>query len=193
MEPIYDRRVARTMERLGIAFTELLMEKNFDLITVLDLCERAGVRRATFYTHFKDKMDFTDFTVKAVYRGLGERVNSTLSAVSVTEYIMQFVRVGTELLISRRAVFLNIASSTVFPVICSMIAETAGEALKANIEAAHSRGLSIDIPADVGLTADFINAGIAHAVLNRLKDQTEFDASLYGELEKILKKLFETN
>ena len=34
------------------------MEEDFDSITVNELCDRAMVRRATFYNHFSDKFDF---------------------------------------------------------------------------------------------------------------------------------------
>lgn len=36
----------------------LLKKKSFDDITVLEICEYAGVHRATFYKHFVDKYDF---------------------------------------------------------------------------------------------------------------------------------------
>ncbi len=53
-----DLRVQRTYKLLGDAFVSLLREKNFDQITVREICERAMVRRTTFYQHFKDKQDF---------------------------------------------------------------------------------------------------------------------------------------
>ena len=53
-----DLRVQRTYKLLGDAFVSLLSEKNFDQITVREICDRAMVRRTTFYQHFKDKQDF---------------------------------------------------------------------------------------------------------------------------------------
>lgn len=53
-----DLRVQRTYKLLGDAFVSLLREKNFDQITVREICDRAMVRRTTFYQHFKDKQDF---------------------------------------------------------------------------------------------------------------------------------------
>lgn len=52
-----DHRVRRTRDRLGDAMVELLLQKPFDDITVQDLLKRAGVSRATFYTHYRDKND----------------------------------------------------------------------------------------------------------------------------------------
>lgn len=46
------------------AFTELLSKKKFENITINDLCEKALVRRATFYTHFIDKYDFFTYFIR---------------------------------------------------------------------------------------------------------------------------------
>jgi AcrR family transcriptional regulator len=53
-----DLRVRRTKKALFDAFMKLLSEKPFDEITVNELCDVAGIRRATFYKHYSDKYDF---------------------------------------------------------------------------------------------------------------------------------------
>lgn len=40
------------------------MRKNFDEITVTELCERAETRKATFYKHFGDKSDLFIYMVQ---------------------------------------------------------------------------------------------------------------------------------
>src|SRR3954467_7221223 len=52
-----DLRVRRSRDRLGDALVALLVEKPFDDITVQDVLDAAGVSRATFYTHYRDKND----------------------------------------------------------------------------------------------------------------------------------------
>lgn len=52
-----DPRARRTREQLGDALIALMHEKAFDSITVQDVLDRAGVARATFYAHFRDKND----------------------------------------------------------------------------------------------------------------------------------------
>lgn len=37
------------------AFEELLKKHRFDEISVTQICHEAGISRATFYYHFKDK------------------------------------------------------------------------------------------------------------------------------------------
>lgn len=47
-------RVRMTKQLLRSAFTELLLEKPLQNITVRELCERAQVNRGTFYVHYSD-------------------------------------------------------------------------------------------------------------------------------------------
>ena len=52
-----DQRARRSRDRLGDALVELLLARPFDKIKVQDVLDRAGVSRATFYTHYRDKND----------------------------------------------------------------------------------------------------------------------------------------
>ena len=52
-----DRRHARTERRIREAFTELVMEKNVDKITIKELAERADIDRKTFYLHYSSVWD----------------------------------------------------------------------------------------------------------------------------------------
>ena len=52
-----DPRVARTTHALGSALIELIQERDYDDITVQQILDRAGVGRATFYAHYRNKDD----------------------------------------------------------------------------------------------------------------------------------------
>lgn len=56
-EPTEDPRVARSTRALGAALVALLAEQDFDSITVQQVLTRAGVGRATFYAHYRSKVD----------------------------------------------------------------------------------------------------------------------------------------
>lgn len=58
--PKVDRRVAKTQQAIKTAFIELMSEKKFDHITILDISERANVNRSTVYLHYIDKYDLLD-------------------------------------------------------------------------------------------------------------------------------------
>ena len=58
MEKKVDLRILKTHKALCETFSTLLEEKKFEEITVNELCQRAMVRRATFYKHFADKYEY---------------------------------------------------------------------------------------------------------------------------------------
>lgn len=53
-----DLRIIKTKKALEESFLSLIKEKPFESITVNELCDRALIRRATFYKHYTDKYDF---------------------------------------------------------------------------------------------------------------------------------------
>lgn len=53
----HDPRPRRSSRALASALVDLLHERHFDDITVQDILDRAGVGRATFYGHFRNKED----------------------------------------------------------------------------------------------------------------------------------------
>jgi len=55
-----DARTRRTRDALGDALVDLLREKPYESITVQEVLDRAGVSRATFYTHYRDKEDLLE-------------------------------------------------------------------------------------------------------------------------------------
>ena len=56
-----DLRTQKTFRSLKQAFLDLLEQHRFEDITVGQLCQRAEIRRATFYNHFADKFEFLSF------------------------------------------------------------------------------------------------------------------------------------
>ncbi|HAH61136.1 MAG TPA: TetR/AcrR family transcriptional regulator [Treponema sp.] len=64
MEERTDLRVQRTYKLLTDSLIGLLSEKRFEDVAVGEICERAMVRRATFYKHFGDKYELFTFMIK---------------------------------------------------------------------------------------------------------------------------------
>lgn len=52
-----------TAIKMDKAFMELLEEKDFEYISVKEICERAGVNRSTFYLHYETIADLLDESI----------------------------------------------------------------------------------------------------------------------------------
>lgn len=75
-----DIRYYRTKQRITEAMVCLLKEKNFDQITVKDICEYAEISRSGFYLHYLDKYDL----VEKHQLELMAHANRILSSTSLT-------------------------------------------------------------------------------------------------------------
>lgn len=56
-----DIRIAKTQKAIINAFLEIRSKKPIEKITVKELCEKAEINKSTFYTHFKDIYDLTEY------------------------------------------------------------------------------------------------------------------------------------
>lgn len=62
-----DPRVIRSTQALGTALVELIQERDFAEITVQSILDRAGVGRATFYSHYRNKADVLHSSYERVF------------------------------------------------------------------------------------------------------------------------------
>ncbi len=58
----------KSAEKMHTALLTLLDSKDFELISVKEICENAGVNRSTFYLHYDNVNDLLHETVEAVYK-----------------------------------------------------------------------------------------------------------------------------
>ncbi len=72
-----ESRYFYTASLMDEALLLLLEQKEFDRITVKELCQKAGVNRTTFYLHYEGMNDLLDETVSMI----NERFKASLSGV----------------------------------------------------------------------------------------------------------------
>ena len=73
-----DRRVPRTRALLQHALHSLLRKKDYETITIKDICAAANVGRSTFYVHYTSKDDLKRRGFEPLRRQLAERQQEAL-------------------------------------------------------------------------------------------------------------------
>ena len=56
----YINKITQTKTQIINSFLQLLLEKNFQNITINDITEKSKINRSTFYRHYLDKYDLLD-------------------------------------------------------------------------------------------------------------------------------------
>lgn len=107
MEKKLDLRVQKTRSALTNALYDLMCQKSLDEITVTELCEKAVIRKATFYKHFGDKTELLVYMIQEMQR-LSEETNiigydqaiPSSYYTGVFRYLMDFIDSNEKFIVS---------------------------------------------------------------------------------------------
>lgn len=183
-----DLRIIKTHTKLTNALSDMMDEMSFDDITVFNLCERAGVRRATFYKHFKDKYDFLRDVISKVIEDITVTLaKNDYNCLSPIDFWLKFVEEIIIYFDDHPIILSNLLKSENFQLMLNVISNCTQLSLAQNLSDLKNNGFNITT--DINVAASFINGGIANILIQWLKEPTYSKAVLLGELRKILSKL----
>lgn len=185
MEPTYDLRIIRTYKFLTEAFLQLMSEKHFEDITISELCERAMIRRTTFYKHFADKYEFFRFFIRQLQTNFD--ATSAFSSdyqdtqsffISIIRHVLDFFR-EHELFVHK------ILESNLLPTLLDILSEQITFDIVEKIKIGIKKGKNV--PASPEILASFFTGAIIHTLRWWLMQKKQLsEEMLIEEVEKIL-------
>lgn len=185
-----DMRVVKTKNALLDSFFELLAQKTYEEITVNELCQVAGVRRATFYKHFEDKSDFLFKTVKTLREKFDRTVWKKDAPVTTKEYYVTYVRELVCYVDEHFMAAKNVLQSSIKENIVHIIAAQNYEETKKRLEVSVKRGITL--PASVEATSLMLVGGVSQVLIDWIakdrKNSAEFISSEIAALVSALIK-----
>ena len=75
-----DLRIIRTRKLLSATLLDMMEEQSLEKISVIDLCTKALVNRATFYAHFEDKYHLLTFALEELKDEVYSRFSKDVKA-----------------------------------------------------------------------------------------------------------------
>ena len=149
MEKRLDLRIQKTYHALTDTFLALLCEKKFEEITVNEICEKALVRRATFYKHFGDKYELMTFVVKKQLNLFKDKsIQSNIIRFSEDYYLSIFGMI-LDFIDQNIPLINSLKNSNVFPVISATITEELFIMMKEIFKEDAQKGKDFILPYDV--------------------------------------------
>lgn len=118
-----DLRIQKTYLGLHNAFTELLEEKRFEDFTVNELCDRAMIRRATFYKHFADKYEYYTFYLKEVCATFQDQLPPDVTADEVNSYFLHMCCELLRFVKEHERMIKNCLGSNMLPILLHILLE----------------------------------------------------------------------
>lgn len=144
MEPKQDLRIQKTYLALTNTFLQMLEESRFEDITVNELCNRAMVRRATFYKHFADKYEFFTFVVKEVQRKFLEKNQN--DAMQPRQFYMNIIQSMLDFLDQNELLVSSVMKSSMFPILLDVVSEQTALDVQEKLREDERNGASLSAP-----------------------------------------------
>lgn len=174
-----DLRVRKTKRALSEAFASLLQEKHFEEITINELCDKAEIRRATFYKHYTDKFHF----LACFTRSLRDQFDTTFwhedTPESTVEYYVEYVKKVISNLDEHEVFVNNMLKSAMFPTMLNIITEQNYRDTKERLEKSVAAGMKLVAPIDT--VAAMLTGGVATCLHIWLIDNKKKDPSKLAE------------
>lgn len=74
-----DPRVIRTRQMLRDALIDLIIEQGYDSLSIQDIADKAGLRRATFYLHYRNKEELLLSTMRDTVDELIQKIRASVT------------------------------------------------------------------------------------------------------------------
>lgn len=128
-----DLRFIRTNQMLCDAFKDLLEKKKFEEITIQELCDKAVIRRATFYTHFIDKYDFFSYFIRQQRDIFSSSWKGNIEK-NKNEYFIFMHEKLIDYIVNHKTMIDHVINSNAFPILLSLLSDLVYEDVRLELE-----------------------------------------------------------
>ncbi|MGW9919508.1 AcrR family transcriptional regulator [Staphylococcus hominis] len=158
-----DLRVQRTKKALITTFSDLLETKSFDNITIQDLCEKANVRRSTFYRHFNDKYDLLNHIVGTLIEDFRTLHLSEIDPKDPRQFFNKFMKDILLFISDNKVMVKSVISINIYSEVYQILYNQIYAVVKRQIEFDKQIG---QFYIDEFIYGEFLTGGILSVILN---------------------------
>lgn len=93
-----DRRVRKTRKQLRDSLVALILDRGWDSVSIIDVCEHADIGRSTFYVHFADKEDLLLSGFDELHEGLQSTRVKAVGTFRFVDTLLEHAKENTRLM-----------------------------------------------------------------------------------------------
>ena len=183
-----DVRVLKTKEKLNKALRSLLTEKGISDITVNEICVRAGIRRATFYKHYSDKIAFFSGVASDLIYSLDSLMRASGVSLGAQDYLVAYEKKLVGCLLENKYTGEFLRDNKTVGVVASVMVHEHSEFLKIKLSEIVGSGVALVASADV--IASVLSGGIASLMIKYYDEEVLDIERIYSEIESIVRAMF---
>lgn len=169
-----DLRIIRTRTLLCKAFFDLLEVVPYEKITVIDICNKAMVHRATFYNHFDDKENLLSFAIDQIQEDMFNATVEKEKHNTPKEMYMSLVLKVIDFVEENREKFLLIIKNNSRDKIMGLILNTLDRSIR-YLTSKNQYKEKFKLPPDIII--NFLAGGITNLGLSWLESTKTYDKS----------------
>lgn len=184
MEEKMDLRIRKTYLALHSAFTQLLEEKKFEEFTINELCERAMIRRTTFYKHFADKYEYFTFYLKETVQEFQSQIAPDAGTYEANAYLLHMTQELVHFIVKHEQMVCNIRDSSMFPLLLPILLENIGADMRQQMLRAEWN--TKWTAKEIENYATFLAGGLLNILFQQIKMNDVNEDTITGTLTKFL-------
>lgn len=157
-----DLRIIRTRKLLSNTLLDMMEETSIEKISVIDLCNRAMVNRATFYAHFEDKYHLLSFALEELKDELYDKFTRDSKLTTPTQTIKSVLLMGIDFFFDKHNHIANIIRNNRNGKVIGTIEDSIAHSIKYQLSK-YKDAYEIKIPLHV--LSSYIAGGMVNTML----------------------------
>ena len=149
----------------------LLSEKNFNDISVIDICEKAMIHRATFYKHFYDKFQLVDTTINEIFNNFTEKPKQEKNFKDIREFFLIILEDALEYINENKKLLKNIITNNKDTIVYFMVMQKS-EIFTRKLFTDYNTLLNNEIPDNV--LSRFVTSGFISVIYWWLEEDVKY-------------------
>ncbi|MBR4800913.1 MAG: hypothetical protein IK048_04535 [Clostridia bacterium] len=180
-----DLRIVRTRKLLSNTLLSMMEDESIEKISVIDLCQKAMVNRATFYAHFEDKYHLLSYSLEELKDELYEQFTKDSKATCPNDTLRLLVSMAVEFFYEEKGHVSRILINNRNGKVISTVQDSIAQSLRYQFSK-YKENYEIKIP--IHILASFIAGGLINSALYCLDNpekHTKEDLLAYANLVNI--------
>lgn len=161
----------RTRKFISRAFVELILEKDFEEISVTDICDKAMITRATFYKYFEDKYHLAQCILLDLKEQIFDKGLEKYLYKSTKELYLKMIELCYDYITRHQQNFMLFIKHSYCDKFRIMILQTINDYIESLTKKGH-QSFKIEIPTEV--ISKFVTGGFAYSMLFIIENKNNY-------------------
>ncbi|MBR1925688.1 MAG: TetR/AcrR family transcriptional regulator [Clostridia bacterium] len=181
------KQAKRTRRDISEAMLKLMLEKDFDSISVTDICESAMITRATFYKYFEDKYHLFSCILEDLKEQIFENELKKVTSKSQKEIYLKLAELCVDFVNKNQKNFVLFLKHCYNDRLIMMILKSINDYIE-TFTKKEEQNFKLKVPAEV--SSKFITGGFAYFLVYALENNKNYTKQeLLAWTEEVLNQL----